>query len=340
MRELNGINAQIQQRIANRDPAAFSAASIYAELMKLRHAVTLAESQGSEVLKGYLAKLVAEGTGAGGSKASQRLAQDRSFRDLFERSVEWTHELHPKPAVALGLIREQLEASPDSRIILFATYRDTVQLLVDYLARERDRERALRRPGNEGRGERPLPEEADRGPDPVPGRGVPGACRHLRGGGGPRCPLDRPRDLLRGGPVRDPLDPAQGQDRAVGCREGRRARHEGNLRRGLPARQHGKRETDAQEHADARQLDEPHPETRCRGTGKHRRVHAAGAEDRDRRPRDLVEGGRGPLRHGSGDPARTAPARGLCDRRPDPGRAQDRTRLRGYPHQPRPARAG
>ncbi|MDD1685839.1 DEAD/DEAH box helicase [Methanoregula sp.] len=135
MKELNAINAQIQQRIANRDPAGYSAASVYAECMKLKHAVTLAESQGSEVLKGYLAKLVAEGTGPGGSKASQRLAQDASFRELFARSVEWTHELHPKPGVVLGLVREQLEASPDSRIILFATYRDTVQLLVDFLAK-------------------------------------------------------------------------------------------------------------------------------------------------------------------------------------------------------------
>ncbi len=135
MRELSAINAQIQQRIANRDSAAFSAASVYAELMKLKHAVVLAESQGSEVLKGYLAKLYAEGTGAGGSKASQRLVQDHSFRELFERSVEWTHELHPKPEVALGLVRQQLADSPDSRIIIFATYRDTVQLLVDYLAK-------------------------------------------------------------------------------------------------------------------------------------------------------------------------------------------------------------
>jgi len=135
MRELNGINAQIQQRIQNRDSAAYAAASIYAELMKLRHAVTLAESQGSEVLKGYLAKLVAEGTGAGGSKASQRLAQDSSFRELFNQSTGWTRELHPKPDVALRLVQEQMEASPDSRIIIFATYRDTVQLLVDHLAK-------------------------------------------------------------------------------------------------------------------------------------------------------------------------------------------------------------
>ena len=133
MKALHAINAQIQQRIADRDPAAYSAASLYAECMKLKHAVMLAESQGSEVLKGYLAKLIAEGTGAGGSKASQRLAKDPVFRDLFERSIRWPGELHKKPEIALGLVREQLAAHPDSRIIIFATYRDTVQLLVDYL---------------------------------------------------------------------------------------------------------------------------------------------------------------------------------------------------------------
>jgi len=135
MRELSAINAQIQTRIQNKDPAAFSAASVYAELMKLRHAITLAESQGSEVLKGYLAKLVAEGTGSGGSKASQRLVKDPIFVELFERSLEWTKELHPKPEVVLGLVKEQLMSHPDSRIIVFATYRDTVQLLVDYFAK-------------------------------------------------------------------------------------------------------------------------------------------------------------------------------------------------------------
>ena len=133
MKALNSINAQIQQRIANRDPVAYSAASVYAACMKLKHAITLAESQGSEVLKGYLAKLVAEGSGSGGSKASQSLCKNPSFQELFERTLEWTKELHPKPEITLELVRKQMEAHPDSRIIIFATYRDTVQLLVDYL---------------------------------------------------------------------------------------------------------------------------------------------------------------------------------------------------------------
>ena len=135
MKELNGINAQIQQRIQNRDPAGYSAASVYAECMKLKHAVTLAESQGSEVFKGYVAKLVAEGMSTGGSKASQRLSKDPAFRALYDQASGWDDELHPKPAIVLGLVREQLEHHPDSRIIIFATFRDTVQLLVDYLTR-------------------------------------------------------------------------------------------------------------------------------------------------------------------------------------------------------------
>jgi ERCC4-related helicase len=135
MKALNAINAQIQQRIANRDPSAYSAASVYAECMKLKHAVTLAESQGSEVLKGYIARLVAEGSGAGGSKASQRLAKDPVFQDLFNRSISWSGELHPKPEIALSLVCEQMKAHPGSRIIIFATYRDTVQLLVDFLVK-------------------------------------------------------------------------------------------------------------------------------------------------------------------------------------------------------------
>ncbi|HVP96348.1 DEAD/DEAH box helicase [Methanoregula sp.] len=135
MKELAGINAQIQQRIQNRDPAGYSAASVYAECLKLKHAVTLAESQGSEVFRGYIAKLVAEGTGPGGSKASQRLSRDPAFHTLYEQTLTWTGELHPKPAAVLEIVKEQIDTHPDSRIIIFATFRDTVQLLVDYLSK-------------------------------------------------------------------------------------------------------------------------------------------------------------------------------------------------------------
>jgi ERCC4-related helicase/ERCC4-type nuclease len=133
MRALNQLSAQIQERIRTRDPAAFMAASLHAECMKLRHAVSLAETQGSVALCLYLDRLGAEGRSTTGSKAAKRLVNDATFLDLVKRSRTWTVELHPKAGITIELVRAQLAAFPESRIIVFATYRDTVQSLVDHL---------------------------------------------------------------------------------------------------------------------------------------------------------------------------------------------------------------
>ena len=133
IRALNELNAQIQRRIQGGDRSAFQAASIHAEIMKLRHAISLAETQGSEALRHYLEKLAQEGAAPGGSKASQRLGADPAFRRLVTEASLWTVELHQKLELVGKLVQAQLTAHPDSRIIVFATYRDTVQLLVNHL---------------------------------------------------------------------------------------------------------------------------------------------------------------------------------------------------------------
>ncbi|MBP1928177.1 Fanconi anemia group M protein [Methanolinea mesophila] len=133
MKALNVLNAQIQARIQERDATAFQAASVYAECMKLRHATSLAESQGSRVLAGYVTKLFSEGGAAAGSKASKRLAQDPVFIRLLERCMSWNEELHPKMELMRAVAREQLVLAPESRIIVFATFRDTVQQIVEFL---------------------------------------------------------------------------------------------------------------------------------------------------------------------------------------------------------------
>ncbi len=133
MKSLQFLNAQIQERIHDRDSAGFTAASLYAEIMKLRHAVSLAESQGSRVLAGYVNRLYSEGTTGGGSKAAGRLARDPVFIRLRERCMAWTDELHPKMEIMAGVTRRQLREFPDSRIIIFASFRDMVQQIVDFL---------------------------------------------------------------------------------------------------------------------------------------------------------------------------------------------------------------
>ncbi|MGB4052167.1 MAG: DEAD/DEAH box helicase [Methanoculleus sp.] len=134
IKSLNRLNAQIQQRIQERDPSAFVAASLHAECMKLRHAISLTETQGSEALKLYLDRLNAEGASSSGSKASKRLVSDPVYQNLVKETRHWDEELHPKVAITCELVRTQLAAHPDIRIIVFATYRDTVQTLVNALS--------------------------------------------------------------------------------------------------------------------------------------------------------------------------------------------------------------
>lgn len=134
MRGMMVLNAQIQERIQARDPSGYAGASIYAEIMKVRHAVSLAEGQGSTVLAAYLAKLASEGSTAGGSKASRRLIQEPAFARLTDIAAGWKEELHPKLPLVRHLVDEQLAASPESRIIVFASFRDTVRLLVGDLS--------------------------------------------------------------------------------------------------------------------------------------------------------------------------------------------------------------
>ena len=134
MKALNSLNAAIQEKIRDRDANGYAAASLYAEIMKVRHAVGLAESQGSEVLKVYLSRISEEAASSGGSKASRRLVSDPLFSGILTIVDSWQKELHPKIACLESIIREELERSDDSRIIVFATYRDSVRVIADHLA--------------------------------------------------------------------------------------------------------------------------------------------------------------------------------------------------------------
>ena len=136
MRMLNEISSHIQQSIARHDADGFIAASIHAELMKLRHAILLCESQGSFVLSHYLQKLLSEANSPGGSKASRRIAEDPRFMQLLEMTIEWKEEMHPKFHILPEIIHAQLEQNPESKIIVFASYRDTVAGIVATLVRE------------------------------------------------------------------------------------------------------------------------------------------------------------------------------------------------------------
>jgi len=132
MKALNGVMAQIQSRQRNHDSSAYTAMSIHAEIMKIRHGVLLAGSQGSTALKAYLFKLEGEGI-SGKSKASKRIYDDQRFKKLIELATGWTKEIHPKADEVVRIVRDELMRNAEAKIIVFVSYRDGVAMVVNHL---------------------------------------------------------------------------------------------------------------------------------------------------------------------------------------------------------------
>jgi Fanconi anemia group M protein len=149
-RELLDLQARLGASAARHpNPATFKAISILAEALKLHHAVELAETQGTDALARYFSRLEGEARSRSGSKASRRLMEDPRIQEAISLLAETDVE-HPKLAAALKILREQLEAKPDSRIMVFTNYRDTASALLKFLDQE-ESVRAVRFVGQSSR---------------------------------------------------------------------------------------------------------------------------------------------------------------------------------------------
>lgn len=132
-KELLELQKRLRGSIAkNPSPSLYQAVSVLAEVLKLKHAVELAETQGVDSLARYLERLDSEAESKGGSKAAKRIMEDPRVReavsDLARMDVD-----HPKLRAVLELVEEQLKSKADSRIMIFTNYRDTASSVLDFL---------------------------------------------------------------------------------------------------------------------------------------------------------------------------------------------------------------
>jgi ERCC4-related helicase len=132
-KELLGLQALLGSTAARQaNPAVFKGISLMAEILKLHHAVELAETQGTDALAMYFQRLHGEALSRSGSKASRRLMEDPKLRRVMTAVTETKIE-HPKLAAVQQILKEQLAAKPDSRIMVFTNYRDTASALLRFL---------------------------------------------------------------------------------------------------------------------------------------------------------------------------------------------------------------
>ncbi|WP_321430144.1 DEAD/DEAH box helicase [uncultured Methanolobus sp.] len=134
-KDLLGLQAKLQGELRGGMPetSVYSAISLLAEILKVSHAVEITETQGLEALRMYIERLDNEAGSKSGSKASKRLVEDLYIRQVVYRLKDCDIE-HPKLEYVKKIVSDELENKPHSRVIVFANYRDTAEMLTKALA--------------------------------------------------------------------------------------------------------------------------------------------------------------------------------------------------------------
>ncbi|EMA40124.1 DEAD/DEAH box helicase [Halococcus hamelinensis] len=131
-RDLNRMRGELRKLMDNDQSEGYEGMSVHAEVMKLRRAVTLAETQSVESLRRYFERQRNAARSSGASKASQRLVSDPKVREAMEQA-EGYDDLHPKFRRTRILLAQCLGIEGGERVIVFTESRDTAETLTEFL---------------------------------------------------------------------------------------------------------------------------------------------------------------------------------------------------------------
>ncbi|ELY50083.1 DEAD/DEAH box helicase [Natronorubrum bangense] len=148
-KDLNRMRAELQGLINNDQSKGFKGMSIHAEVMKLRQAVTLVETQSVEAVCRYFDRQRNQARSSGASKASQRMVSDPRVREAM-RKAESFDQLHPKYRKTRMLLAETLGLEGGERVIIFTESRDTAEALTEFLSESFDAKRFVGQGDREG----------------------------------------------------------------------------------------------------------------------------------------------------------------------------------------------
>jgi ERCC4-related helicase len=140
-KDLLKLNTELIKNTSSGDKSIYGVISVNAQGLILYHMLELIEQQGLDILLMYLEKLMKEARKLNSSKANRILAADTRIRRIYfelkKQEVEYPKALiHPKYAVLLQLLKDQLEKNPDSRILVFVKLRDSIQHITSRLEKE------------------------------------------------------------------------------------------------------------------------------------------------------------------------------------------------------------
>ncbi|MFB6267453.1 MAG: ERCC4 domain-containing protein [Halodesulfurarchaeum sp.] len=147
--ELNTIRARLQRLIDDGESEGFEGMSVHAEVMKLRRAVELVETQSVDALRRYFERQENAARSSGASKATQRFVSDPRVKRARRLAADYD-DLHPKFRHTRMLLAETLGIEDGERVIVFTESRDTAEALTDFLGEHFDTRRFVGQGDREG----------------------------------------------------------------------------------------------------------------------------------------------------------------------------------------------
>lgn len=147
--ELNEIRGKLQGLIDAGKSEGYEGMSAHAEIMKLRRAVELVETQSVESLRRYFERQRNGARSSGASKAAQRFVSDPDVKAAMDRAEAYD-DLHPKFRRARILLAQTLGIDDGERVIVFTESRDTAETLTDFFSEHFDTRKFVGQSDTEG----------------------------------------------------------------------------------------------------------------------------------------------------------------------------------------------
>ncbi|MCK5023797.1 MAG: Hef nuclease, partial [Candidatus Aenigmarchaeota archaeon] len=129
-RDLLDLNRKLQVR--DNGPMKFWGVMTVSQAIKIDHALTMLETQGISSLAKYLKKMSGDNT-----KSSKGLLSDKLVTEAIRIAYKLNEEgyTHPKISKLCEIVSNQLRKDSNSKIIVFANYREMVKEIVSKLSR-------------------------------------------------------------------------------------------------------------------------------------------------------------------------------------------------------------
>jgi ERCC4-related helicase len=134
-RDLLGLQAEFMSQLHSGNKSSFAAVSIVTQCIKLEHSIGLLETQGIRPLVEYWKKLEHDKT-----KAGKILRNDPKLQTAIKITYDMAAKgsRHPKIAKLCSIVEGELAKNPETRIIVFANYRTSVEDIVGTLGSVKD----------------------------------------------------------------------------------------------------------------------------------------------------------------------------------------------------------